>query len=125
MEERENHDKAKEKILDALIQRIYDKHAFSRSHILAVFIDLCSSNLVPKTYLFPLLGCACDRIKDTSANVRKKAIVQLHKIMEFYFLVFAASQNRAKFHSLEDLRREQNFNETERQELHYEIKQIE
>ncbi|KAL4444819.1 hypothetical protein ABPG74_016027 [Tetrahymena malaccensis] len=124
-EESENHEKAKEKILDALIQRIYDKHAFSRSHVLQVFIDLCTQNLVPQNYLFPLLGCACDRIKDTSANVRKKAIILLLKIMEFYFIIFAASQNRVKFHTLEELEREQSFNETEKQELISEQKQIE
>lgn len=76
-DELENHDKAKEKILDALVQRIYDKHAFCRSHVLNVFIELCQANLIPQSYLFPLIGCACDRIKDTSANVRRKAIILL------------------------------------------------
>lgn len=121
----ESHEKAREKILDALLQRVYDKHAFCRSHVLGTLVDLCTANLVPQTYLSQLLESACDRIKDTSANVRRKAIQLLQKVVEYYSIVFVKSQNRTKFLTDEEIEREASFNSAEKQELLMEVRTIE
>lgn len=64
----------KNKLLDKLIQRVYDKNAFARTYVLGVLSQLCEDNVIPLEYLKPILQVACDRIKDVSALVRRKAI---------------------------------------------------
>lgn len=64
----------KKKLLDRLIHRVYDKHAHGRTHVLGILASLCEENVVPVDFLQPILKVACDRIRDVSANVRKKAI---------------------------------------------------
>lgn len=83
--------KAKKKLLDTLITRIFDKHAYCRSCVLGVLGDLCSENVVPKDYLMPILKCGCDRMKDASAHVRKKAITLLYMVMKYYRVIFVES----------------------------------
>ena len=74
----EHHDKARKKLIDTLLTRIYDKNSFCRSHVLFIFSDLCENNVIPKEYLMTLLKFACDRMKDTSVFVRKRTIILLY-----------------------------------------------
>ena len=109
---KENRLKAKNRFLDKLVKRINDKHAYSRSHLLKVFLDLCNSNVVPKEYLSVLLKCACDRIKDVSAHVRKKALELIIILVDLYHGIFVGNKDQG-FMSKDELEREKKFNEAE------------
>jgi hypothetical protein len=49
-------------LLDKLIERVYDKHAHSRSCVLGVLSDLCQENVIPMETLGSLLKIAADRV---------------------------------------------------------------
>ena len=53
----------KKRLLDKLLKRIYDKHAFARSHTLGTLASLCKENFIPLDYIDPIFHKACDRIK--------------------------------------------------------------
>jgi len=115
--------KAKTKMLDRLVKRVTDKHAYSRMHIMKVFIDLCSSNVVPKEYLQVLLRSACDRIKDVSANVRKKAIELLNEVVKIYFSIYVENKERG-FLPKDDLERQKKYVQNNLNDLEKNIMEI-
>ncbi len=47
----ENHKNMKKKLLERLIQRVYDKHAFCRSNVLGILANLCEENTIPRNFL--------------------------------------------------------------------------
>lgn len=121
LDNKESRIKQKTRLLDKLVKRINDKHAFARAHVFKIFIDLCTSNVVPKEYLSVLLRCACERIQDVSANVRKKAIELLNVLVGMYYGIFVENKERG-FLSKEDLEREKKYTQSEISNLEAKIK---
>ena len=124
----ENHNAMKKKLLDKLLLRVYDKHAFCRSHILGILSGLCEGNTVPRDYLFDIFKKACDRIKDVSAHVRKKAIQLLMITMQYYFAIYVESQKQIeikKFLSKEKIEKDLNNNKMEEADIKNGIAELE
>ncbi|KRX03620.1 Armadillo-type fold [Pseudocohnilembus persalinus] len=123
----DNHLKQKKKLLDTLISRIYDKHAFCRSAVLQVLSDLCEENTIPVDYLQHLLRSGCDRIKDVSANVRKRAIYLITMVIKYYYLIFVQSKkdNTDKFQSKSVIQNDLKFALKDKQEFIQVVKEIE
>lgn len=120
MNNQENHSAMKKKLLDKLIVRVYDKHAFCRSHILSILSGLCESNTIPREYLFDIFKKACDRIKDVSAHVRKKAIQLLIITMQYYYVIYVESQKQSetrKFLSLEKVEKDLSINKLQEEDI--------
>lgn len=124
----ENHNVMKKKLLDKLILRVYDKHAFCRSHILGILSNLCEENTIPRDYLFDIFKKACDRIKDVSAHVRKKAIQLLTITMKYYYVIYVESQKQIeskKFLSKEKIEKDLNNNKMEEADIKNGILELE
>lgn len=124
----ENHLNMKKKLLERLIQRVYDKHAFCRSHSLGLLANLCENNTIPRDFLMEVFKKACDRIKDVSANVRKRAIQLLTITVQYYYVIFVESQkqmNSKKFLTKLDLEKDISENKTMEEELRISLEEIE
>jgi condensin complex subunit 1 len=74
--------KARDKFINTLIQRIYDKSSFCRWHVLGILNQLTIERAVPKKYTIMFLKAGVDRIKDHSVNTRKKALQLINTIIE-------------------------------------------
>lgn len=74
--------KARDKFINTLVQRIYDKSSFCRWHVLGIFNTLAVEKAVPKRYLVMFLKAGVDRIKDVSINTRKKALQLINTIID-------------------------------------------
>lgn len=74
--------KARDKFINTLIQRIYDKSSFCRWHTLGIFNTLAVEKAVPKRYLVMFLKAGVDRIKDISINTRKKSLQLINTIID-------------------------------------------
>ena len=116
LDNQDTHKKAKGRLLDKLLKRVNDKHAYSRSNVLKAFVDLCTSNVIPKEYLQKILQKGCERIKDASANVRKKALELLDKILRMYYTIFVGTSDSG-FLSKPELERQIKFSQDEEKEI--------
>jgi len=128
MNNQENHIIMKKKLLDKMILRVYDKHAFCRSHVLGVLSNLCEANTVPRDYLFEIFKKACDRIKDVSAHVRKKTIQLLTITMRYYYVIYVESQKQIenkKFLSKERIEKDLNDNRLEEADIKQNLFELE
>ena len=85
---RNNYLKTKEKFLEILFDRIYDKSGFCRSKVLHIFEKLCEHNTVSVNNYNRLLKEASGRLKDEKAQVRKRAISLISKIIYIYSKIF-------------------------------------
>ena len=45
----------------------------------------------------PLLKCGCDRLKDISAHVRKRAINLIYVVLKYYHLVFVETADSSNY----------------------------
>lgn len=91
--------KAREKFINTLIQRIYDKSSFCRWHVLGILNDLTVGRVVPKKYTILFLKAGVDRIKDTSVNTRKKALQLINTVIED---VWPENRNLRSVNTLKD-----------------------
>jgi hypothetical protein len=64
----------KDKFLDLLIKRFYDKSSHCRSKVLKVFMKLTEANVIPRCKYNEILNCVVGRLKDQTSNVRKNAL---------------------------------------------------
>lgn len=78
----EENKKSKDKFITTLLQRIYDKNSFCRSHVLNILATLAEENVVPKKHLTFFLKAGIDRVKDVSINCRKKALQLVNVIID-------------------------------------------
>ena len=78
---RNNYLRTKERFIDILFDRIYDKTSFCRSKVLSTFDKLCENNTISLSNLQRLLGEASKRLKDDKSQVRKKAISLINRII--------------------------------------------
>lgn len=78
----ESMEKAREKFLNTLLQRIYDKSSFCRWHVLGILNQLAIERAVPNRYIVLFLKAGADRIKDHSVNTRKKALQLINTIID-------------------------------------------
>ncbi len=85
---RNNYLKTKEKFIDILFDRIYDKSGFCRSKVLHIFERLCDNNTISVSNYNRLLKEASGRLKDEKAHVRKRAISLVSKIIVVYAAIF-------------------------------------
>jgi condensin complex subunit 1 len=85
---RNNYLKTKEKFIDILFDRIYDKSGYCRSKVLYIFEKLCESNTISVHNYLRLLKEACGRLKDEKAQVRKRALALINKIICIYSKIF-------------------------------------
>lgn len=85
---RNNYLKTKEKFIEILFDRIYDKSGFCRSKVLHVFEKLCDANTISVSNYNKLLKEASGRLKDEKAHVRKRAISLISKIILIYAAIF-------------------------------------
>lgn len=116
--------KAKIRLLDKLVKRVNDKNAYSRAHVMKSLVDLCTSNVVPQQYLKVMLQKGCERIKDISANVRKKALELLDKVIRIYYNIFVGNVDSG-FMSSSEIQRQQQFNSEEEEDARRQISAIE
>lgn len=123
-ESQQNHIQMKKRLLERLIKRVYDKHAYARSNILGLLQQLCEENVVPADFLQPVLRAACDRLRDVSANVRKKALQLLRICIDFNFALFVASQKKHKFLTKQQIDTELMLNNQELDTIKAELAQI-
>ena len=63
-QEEDTYKEPREKFLCIFLQRITDKHAYCRSHVLSVLGTLAAKKIVPKKYLPHLMKAGIDRIMD-------------------------------------------------------------
>ena len=80
--------KTKEKFIEILFDRIYDKSGFCRSKVLHIFEKLCDNNTISVNNYNRLLKEASGRLKDEKAHVRKRAISLISKIIFIYSKIF-------------------------------------
>jgi condensin complex subunit 1 len=85
---RNNYLKTKEKFIEILFDRIYDKSGFCRSKVLHIFEKLCDHNTISVNNYNKLLKEASGRLKDEKAHVRKRAISLISKIILIYAAIF-------------------------------------
>jgi len=85
---RNNYLKTKEKFIEILFDRIYDKSGFSRGKVLHIFEKLCEHNTISVNNYNRLLKEASGRLKDDKANVRRRAISLISKIIIIYATIF-------------------------------------
>lgn len=88
VETRNNYNKTKEKFIDILFDRIYDKSGFCRSKVLQIFEKLCENNTISVNNYLRLLKEASGRLKDDKANVRRRAISLISKVIMIYAAIF-------------------------------------
>jgi hypothetical protein len=81
-EAEETYREAKEKFVTTLLQRIYDKSSFCRSHILGILAQLASDKLVPRKYLILFMKAGIDRVKDQSVNTRRRALQLINAVVD-------------------------------------------
>ncbi len=120
-ENQDNQNKTKRKLLDKLLTRIYDKHAFARSHVVGIWIELCQEDVVPKEYLLELLKSSCDRLKDVSAHVRKKSIQLLSVVISIYHKIFVPQTKKSFIHK-DEISKEIQFTLQEKEDIKKQIK---
>jgi condensin complex subunit 1 len=89
---RNNYLKTKEKFIDILFDRIYDKSGYCRSKVLNVFEKLCESNTISVNNYLRLLKEASGRLKDEKAQVRKRALALINKIICIYAKIFRSER---------------------------------
>ena len=80
--ETEENKKAKERFITTLLQRIYDKNSHCRTHVIYILMTLAQEKLVPRKYMTLFLKAGIDRVKDSSINVRKKALQLINTIID-------------------------------------------
>lgn len=73
---------AKEKFITTLLQRIYDKSSFCRSHVLGILAQLTTDKIIPNKYLILFLKAGIDRVKDQSINTRKRALQLINAVID-------------------------------------------
>jgi len=73
---------AKEKFITTLLQRIYDKSSFCRSHVLGILAQLTADKIIPGKYLILFLKAGIDRVKDQSINTRKRALQLINAVID-------------------------------------------
>ena len=73
---------AKEKFITTLLQRIYDKSSFCRSHVLGILSQLATDKVVPKKYLILFLKAGIDRVKDQTINTRRRALQLINAVID-------------------------------------------
>ena len=78
---RNNYLKTKEKFIDILFDRIYDKNGFCRSKVLAIFEKLAENNTISVPTYMRLLTETSGRLRDEKSHVRKRAISLIGKII--------------------------------------------
>ena len=88
VETRNNYLKTKEKFIDILFDRIYDKSGFCRSKVLAIFEKLCENNAISVPTYLRLLNETSGRLKDEKSQVRKRAISLIGRIISMYAVIF-------------------------------------
>jgi condensin complex subunit 1 len=91
--------RAKEKYIDILFDRIYDKNSYCRSKVLQIFEKLCENNCVTMSNYYRLIDEASKRLKDDKSQVRKKAIGIINRIIIIYSQIFRTT----KFLTVEEL----------------------
>ena len=69
------YNQTKDKFLDLLIKRFYDKSAYCRAKVLKVFKKLTDANVIPRFKYFDILTYVVGRLKDQTTNVRKNALM--------------------------------------------------
>ncbi len=111
---------SREKYLERLLGRVYDKNALCRAHLLGLLDDLCTANLVLPELLPELLRVATDRAKDTSSKVRKRALELLLSVLRVYLLLHCegSSKFRPKAQALVERQATLTEAETLKQQLH-------
>ncbi|KAL4489279.1 hypothetical protein ABPG72_006343 [Tetrahymena utriculariae] len=85
--------KQKEKLLDRLIDRVYDKHAYSRAQVLTILADLCENNAIPPQFLPQILKAAISRTRDVGAIVRRKALQLISRVVNYYVYIYQTNKD--------------------------------
>ena len=80
--ETEENKKAKERFITTLLQRIYDKNSHCRTYVINILMAMAEEKLVPRKYMTLFLKAGIDRVKDSSINVRKKALQLINTIID-------------------------------------------
>lgn len=68
-------EKKRDDLMEVLMERLLDENSFARASVLNNLSYLLASKVIPQDTRHKLFFSACDRIKDVSKNVRKKALV--------------------------------------------------
>jgi hypothetical protein len=84
--------RAKEKYIDILFDRIYDKNSYCRSKVLQIFEKLCENNCITMSNYYRLIDEASKRLKDDKSQVRKKAISIINRIIIIYSQIFKTNK---------------------------------
>lgn len=80
--------KAKQKFIDILFKRLYDENCFCRNKVLQVCERLCDCNALGIEEYLILMKEATIRVKDERAQVRKRAIELLEKVIKIFASLF-------------------------------------
>jgi len=85
---RTNYLRSKEKFIEILFDRIYDKNSFCRSKVLGTFEKLCECNTVTYHNYLKLLSETSKRLKDDKSQVRKRALALISRIIRNYAAIY-------------------------------------
>ncbi len=118
---RNNYLKTKEKFIDILFDRIYDKNGFCRSKVLAIFEKLAENNTISVPTYMRLLTETSGRLRDEKSHVRKRAISLIGKIISMYAIIFKCD----RFLNYEELQEVIAQSEKKINDMEAQIKEIE
>jgi len=85
---RTNFTRSKEKFIEMLFERIYDKNSFCRSKVLGIFEKLCENNSITYYKYLNLLTETSKRLKDDKSQVRKRALSLINRIIRNYASIY-------------------------------------
>jgi condensin complex subunit 1 len=85
---RSNYIRSKEKFIEIIFDRIYDKNSFCRSKVLGTFERLCENNSITYHNYLKLLTETSKRLKDDKSQVRKRAISLINRIIRNYASIY-------------------------------------
>lgn len=83
--------------------RIHDKNSHARAYVLNILAQLVADNIVPKAMLIVMLRAGVDRLKDTSVNTRKRAVLLIYSVLKVYQFIYSRDSN---FRTQEELRKD-------------------
>jgi hypothetical protein len=74
--------RARESLLDILVERVHDVNYYTRANVLEVWLSLCNDGAIPVRRYGAVAELALDRLKDKTANVRRHAISLLVSLLD-------------------------------------------
>ena len=84
----------KERLIDILLERVYDKVTHARTHVIALLGLIVEENLAGKDQLLVIMTKGVERMVDISVNTRRRAIFLTHQCMKIFYFLLKTDTNK-------------------------------